>query len=633
MIAFVARIFSPFSYWKYYPDNSIVVFMSIRKLAGLIGVLYFLSVLLSCNDGVSLLPPAVGTYNVSATVNSRSLNEYPIVKEHDKISPHFTNFDANDPDIRSLVIFLQTSNGVTLDGTIRYSLSESAIRKNQASDSDAVPDDDKMPETPETETPAEENPTVESPVKESPFIESPFIESPVVESPLVESPVEETPSAQKTQGRGVTDRIFLVEHLDKDLPEFEIAPSLEVGRYLMVFQVRGEKHVLYQMERAFYFIADAEFTFHGVWRYLPSPSSIGHLAPPAIPIMLEARLDFDPRLKPYIVWYNGKKRIGEERPIGEGGRFIWTVPRQTGFQNIRAEIFPFTPIPNTNGERRELSLAVSSESKIQGYFSKKNASINVSPSESSRSLANNNEEFRFWYQFQNNLADTLFPDDRLRDLRPLGSTGTEPYWLPAGELYGLALGPNDRYELPVAPFSLAQGEAGVGQFLFHVKPLGNGTVFRALFDTKEALGGMVALQLVFIDDTALLRVSKSNETIAERPFSTSKFQNEDLITVLLNIGFNGKELSASIALEEDGAETKPVTVIFKEPLNGRGSFYLGAISQGKTTDTPTAILDELAVSFTFKPLSFEEPDETDEETVAAAQSEPALYDLPLEVIE
>jgi hypothetical protein len=599
------------------------MFMSIWKLAGLTGVLYFLSLLLSCNDGVSLLPPAAGTYNVSATVNSRSLNEYPIVKEHDKISPHFTNFDANDPDIRSLVIFLQTLDGITLDGTIRYSLSESAIRRNQASDPDAIPNDDEILEAPETENPAEENPAVESPI----------MENPIEENPVVESPVEKTPTTQKTQERGVTDQTFSVEHLDKDLPEFEIAPNLEVGHYLMVFQIRGQKHVLYQMERAFYFIADAEFTFHGVWRYLPAPASIGHLAPPAIPIMLEARLDFDPSLKPYVIWYNGKKRIGEELPIGERGRFIWTVPLQTGFQNIRAEVFPFAPIRNTIGEIRELSLAVSADSKIQGYFSKKNASINVSSSESSMSLANNNEEFRFWYQFQNDLADAMFPDDRLRDLRPLGNTGTEPHWLPAGELYGLALGPNDRYELPVAPFSLAQGEAGVGQFLFHIKPLGDGTVFQALFDTKEALGGMVVLQLVFIDDTALLRVSKSNETIAERPFSTSKFQNEDLITVLLNIGFNGKELSASIGLEEDGVETEPVTVLFKEPLNGKGSFYLGALAQDKDADNPTAILDELAISFTPKPLSFKEPEETDEETVAMAQSEPAPYDLPLEVIE
>jgi hypothetical protein len=387
------------------------------------------------------------------------------------------------------------------------------------------------------------------------------------------------------------------------------------------------------LERAFYFIADAEFTFHGVWRYLPAPASIEHLAPPLIPIMLEARLDFDPRLKPYIIWYNGKKRIGEETPISEGGRFIWTVPQQTGFQNIRAEIFPFAPIQNKNGEIRELSLAVSSESEIQGYFSKKNVSINVSSSESSRSLANNSEEFICWYQFQNNLADALLPNDRRRDLRPLDSTKTEPHWLPAGELYGLALGSKDRYELPVVPFSLAEGEAGVGQFLFHLKPLGNGTVFQALFDTKEALDGVVAIQLVFIDDTALLRVTKSNETIAERPLSTSQFQSRDFITVLLNIGFNGKKLIASIGLEEGDVETEPVTVIFKEPLNGDGSFYLGALSQGRDTGNPTAILDELAVSFTSKPLSLEEPDETDEETVAAAQSEPALYDLPLKVIE
>jgi hypothetical protein len=569
----------------------------------------------------------VGTYNVNATVNGRSLNEFPIVKGHDKISPYFTNLDTNDPDVRSLVVFLQNADGITIDGTIRYSLSESAIRRNQTTDPDAIPNDNEAPEAP-----VAENPAVETPVVEYPATESPLTETPVAENPA-ENPLEDAPPVLETSGQGVIDMTFTVEQLDKNLPEFEIAPSLEVGQYLMVFQVRSDKHVLYQMERAFYFIADAEFTFHGVWRYLPAPVSIEHLAPPTTPIMLEARLDFDPRLDPYVIWYNGKKRIGEECTISEGGRFIWTVPLLTGFQNIRAEVFPFAPIRNKSGDIRELSIAVSSESELRAYFSKKNVAAAPSKNESPMTTANDSAEFICWYQFQNNLSDALFPDDRRRELRPLGSTGTEPRWLPAGELYGLALGTKDRYELPVALFSIKEGEAGVGQFLFHLKPLGNGTIFQALFDAKEAVDGMVAIQLVFIDDTALLRVSKSNEIIAERVLSTSQFQSRDFITVLLNLDFDGKRLSASIDLEEGGAETEPVTVVFKKPLNGEGSFYLGALSRDRDAGDPAAILDELAVSFTYKPLSPEEPDEIEEageEIIALAQPEPVPYDLLVE---
>ncbi|MDR3304357.1 MAG: hypothetical protein LBS86_08105 [Treponema sp.] len=537
--------------------------MVIRKFCIVSGFLSLLAILVACNDGSALWPQASGTYEVNATVNYRSLDEYPVIKSHDKIAPYFTNFDTNDPDVQGLVVFLQTSEGSPLAGTIHYHLSENAIQKKQAA----------VPAALSNEKDAEEPSPLE---------------------PLVAPPVEEAPPPEPPETSGLVDQTFTVEQLEEGLPEFEIDPSLAVGQYLMVFQVKGKTQVLYEIQRAFYFIADAEFVVHDVRRYFPAPASIEHLAPPSIPIMLEARIDADPRLQPYLIWYNGNKRI-EEGAISKAGRLIWPVPAQTGFQNIRVEVFPFAPTRNLSGEIRALSLAVSSESELRGFFSK-------APREGSRQPFND-DEYSYWYQLRDNLADDLFPDDPRRAIRLVGNAEAEPRWLPAGELYGLTLGPQDRYELPIVPFFLAEGTMGVEQFLFHIKPLGDGVVFQTSFYTKEALDGTLKVQLVFLGDTALLRINKADETLVERPFSMSEFQNGDFLTVRLNIALHEKQLSASLGLGEGTVETEPAIAALKQPLSGERSFYLGMMSD--KTDA-VAILDELAVSFMRVPLALED---------------------------
>jgi hypothetical protein len=539
--------------------------------------------LASCEDGGTLVLPASETYKVDIVLNSRSrsieqnFTENPVIRQGDEISPYLLNFSADDPDVRGLTVFLKTPSGTILDGKAHYILSESAIRRNQVDGELDLDPDETLPETEtsndgvDTEIQTQPETAPESTPESTPTHTPEPMPIPVVEA--------------WGRPRGVKEQSFTVERLDRYLPSFMLDTELAIGQYFLVFQVVGARAVLYQQEKLFYFLGDADFDFNDIQRYLPGVASITHLAPPGIAIMFEAQLNFDERLDPYIVWYNSKSRIGEGRVADGLNRLIWTVPQQTGFQTIRAEAFPFEPAQKISGEIKELSLAVSSKSENRGYF------------------IEDARPFVCWYQFQNNLLDAIQPKSARNYLVVDGDASRLPRWLPVADIYGLVLGPRDRYLLPLSlPLSTEEEEEqekqGVGELLLHIKPLRDGAIFKAEFNTKS---DTVELNCSFIAGKPVLLLSAGELTLESSPLAGDSSAH-DLLTLSIKFSLSKNIFTASLYVKEFKQETEPLTIALSTDLNGEAVFQLGVEDTKEDIDGVIAILDEFAVAFELESL-------------------------------
>lgn len=550
--------------------------MLIRKFGAALGALCIISMLASCGDSGTLVLPTSETYKVGIALNSRSIEqnftENPIIRQGDEISPYLLNFSADDPDVYGLIVFLKTPTGTILDGKAHYTLSGSAIRRNQVDGELELDPDETLPET-ETNSDSVDTETQTQPetVPVKPTPESKPI--PVVEA--------------WGGPQGVVDQSFTVERLDRYLPSFMLDSELAIGQYLLVFQVVGVRTVLYQQERLFYFLGDADFTFNDIRRYLPGVASITHLAPAGVAIMFEAQLDFDERLDPYIVWYNSKKRIGEGRVADGLNRLIWTVPQQTGFQTIRAEVFPFESVQKISGETKEISLVVSLKSENGGYF------------------AEDASRFVCWYQFQNNLVDAVQPKNAQNYLVADGNASRTPRWLPVADIYGLVLSPHDRYLLQLSlPLPSEEEEEqekqGVGELLLHIKPLRDGTIFKVEFNTKpnpnSTKSDTVELSCSFNAGQPVLLLSAGELTFESSPL-VGDSNAHDLLTLAIKFSLSKNILTASLYVKELKQETEPLTIALSTDLNGETVLQLGVENTKEDVDGVIAILDELAVAF------------------------------------
>ncbi|MDR2485374.1 MAG: hypothetical protein LBD55_08265 [Treponema sp.] len=379
-------------------------------------------------------------------------------------------------------------------------------------------------------------------------------------------------------------RMIPVDRLDRECPSFKLTETLEIGQYLMVFQVLGETDMLYQIERPIYFLGNAELTFDDIQRYLPGFAANTYFIAPGINILLEAQVVADKRLDAYIVWYNGRKSIGEGRVADGANRLVWKAPEQTGFYTIKAVVFPFRPGQNTgiNGMVKELSLAVSSKGRNTGFFSKKA------------------DRFMYWYQFQSNLLDSKVPGDERRSLLP--KDYQKPQWLTYNRMYGLAVGTADRYLLPDTSFTFGQGEQGSGQLVFQLIPVSEGTLFSAVFKTFDNthLSPSDPLTMTLsLSKTGIMLTLTFKDIFYEESLSLETLDKQDIIMPCITFSLNRSQIAARVSLEETGMETKEIAVGLTDFLTGEGTFQLGETGAAPEV---VAIFDELGVVFTKTPL-------------------------------
>ncbi|MDR2258371.1 MAG: hypothetical protein LBE14_04385 [Treponema sp.] len=541
------------------------------------------SLFVTCGELDTVLPTS-GTYQINAQVNGVPLSECSLISAKDRINPYFANSVLDDPDVRGLVVFLQTPMGETVGPKIHYALKTAEEPEEQQTWTDAGP---------ETAGEPEEKAETEGDTKTGEEPEDTEYKAP-------DSPATNTQTAEKVQiaepvsvKNGETEIIMPVNRLDKDLPPFPLPKNLKIGRYTLVFHVLGEKDILDKVEKSVYFLDDAVFSLNDIQQYLPDVSNGSHLIPPGITVMLEAKIIADERLNPYVVWYSGKKRIGEGL-ISEGaGLIFWKAPEQTGFHTIRAEAFPRRPEGGIYGRSREISLPVSSKAANAGYFS------------------GESEHIIYWYQFQGNLQDSRIPVATERALIPKGERTSQ--WAAQNNIYGLTVGSKDIYLLPA--FSPIPGEkkTGIGRFMFRFKPGAEGTVFSVLLKS-ESPSDSVYMDLVLSKETLQLNIT-APETSGTIPADYAPEEAEEFITLFIDFSAAGNQLAVNLNRENPApAPPEPKIIVLSNPLSGEGSFQFGAslntdAKAPDKADTSTsipaegssvpvsAILDEFAVSW------------------------------------
>ncbi|MDR1108826.1 MAG: hypothetical protein LBL19_07315 [Spirochaetaceae bacterium] len=524
-----------------------------NKFISLLGILLLSLILIACGDiGWDMVISSAGTYQVSALVNEVSLDTCSLVGQGSDVYPYFKNSLVNDPDVRGLLVFLQDSQGEQVSGKFHYSISA---------------------ETKE-ETPAEELRKAGETGEETPPVVTEFPEE-----------------------------FIRVDRLDQRLPVFIFPEDLPIGYYTIVFQVLGQKEVLYRTEKSVYYIADAQFELTDLQSYLPDVLAGGHLASPGDNILLEALVDADERLSPYAVWYSGRQSIAEGYVSEGAARFMWKVPEQAVFHTLRVEVFPIMPNErirrNITGKTKELLFPVSIKNER-------------------KKTVDEEREFAHWYDLGGTLRDVYAPDSGY-DLVPVGAT--VPNWKPHAGLYGLSLAEGDQYELPVSFAALNPQEQGRGRLKLQFAPWGTGRLVELNLDLADASDSESIAAAVSLTETNLVL---SLERGTERLEALLELEPGDYSSVFFDYTISGRRLEIGLAhnsrvsleLDLDQAES-PAS------FTGTGTLRLGSASTASpdenTADKTVVIINELRTRYDITALSTEAPQAQEGETIAVAE--------------
>jgi hypothetical protein len=559
------------------------------------------------------------TYRISARADTALLDDCGIIGASSRIRPHFINPISNDPDVTGLSVFLRSSGGDVVSKKVHYSL----IQYRQPEQEDPSWTDDftetgsspGIPEETGGEAGGKENTGGDtqgtdgksagdqeftgSAVQSDKSGKSDFL--PQI-SPRWDTAVDGTARMARVyldnaRSEDTTDIILYVNQLNNELPPFLLPEELELGQYTLVFQLMGDREILHQVEKSLYYLGDAEFTLEDIQTYLPGFSGGAHTVSPGTMVLLETRVVADERLDPYVIWYNGKKRIGEGMLIDGNSRLMWTVPTQTGFHAIWAEIFPFPPQGKARevpaGKVKELSLPVSSKQAGKGYFDA------------------GADTFIRWYQFPGNLEDAKAPGNTSQQIQP--QNGVFPQWLPQGGIYGLALEAGDVYNLPRQSFDLPEGAVGRGRFMIRFAPLGEGVIFSGTFQQGSSPSDAVVLELVYTRNELVLRFTAAGEKRENRR-PVFHAETDGFITAVIHFQLEKGHFYAGLGLDYAEVFNPDQGITLVQPLSGGGSFQLGmnkpvitgdgdssnpdSSNAGSPAARPLAIIDELALDYT-----------------------------------
>jgi hypothetical protein len=411
-----------------------------------------LGLLGACNQLDTVLP-SIGSYQVNALINHTSLDKYSIIAAEDTVLPYFSNSVAGDPDLVSLVVYLEDSEGKPAGSRVYYTTeSVPAERSGKPEGGESV-----------SESGAETG---------------------------TEGSEAEGPGVVVQDSAAVHDLMIPVDNFAGQLPPLPLPRNLNIGYYTMVFEIRGRQDLLSRSSRQIYYIGNQKFENGGIRYYLPGLYGNSHLVPQGLKVLLETQVEYGEGLEPYIVWYNGNRRIGEGFVKDGAARLLWKAPQQTGFHTIRTELFPLMPQAALKGRVGELSLPVS-----------------AGTDENAADLLQNGY---FLYRYQ--LAGDLQEAGTGAELD--GTKAGAPLWYPAKQIYGLTLNAGDYFEAPLGVLNPEGGSSGDdgGFFRFFIRlfPLSDGPVFGArLGNTAQS----AALGLSVKENALYLELEDQDEKI------------------------------------------------------------------------------------------------------------------------
>jgi hypothetical protein len=322
--------------------------------------------------------------------------------------------------------------------------------------------------------------------------------------------------------------IIPIVNLDGELPSFPIPESLSVGNYTLNLQVMNKKEVLQKTEKNIYYMGRTVFSYEGINVYLPGAVDTPHLVPKESVVMLEVNLNFDVRFNPYIIWYDGKNKISEGKFSDGAGFIFWKSPEQNGFFSLYAEVFPSEKTDGLAGYKKEISLLVSSNIN----------NIHL--------ISSNIEQLKHWYTMEGNLNDLKNITSDVNALK-LGSKN-KPKWMGMDGTYGVATGYNNILKLP--QISVLHKDTETWQVLFRFKPLNNGIILSANFDSTSDAAMFLSIE----EKDLVLTLASPKKTVVQTvrlPQELSGLPEnieEDLpfITAGIKFSINSNMLSAQI---------------------------------------------------------------------------------------
>ena len=255
-----------------------------------------------------------------------------------------------------------------------------------------------------------------------------------------------------------------VKSLDDILPVYPLPKDLSQGIYTIVSQIMSGKNILQRTEKLIFYLGAVDFKYEGISIYLPGIIESSHLIPVETVVMLEAGFEFSYRLNPYIIWYEGRKKISEGYVSDGAGNLFWKAPEQSGFFTLCAEIFPVRNFEKLPGYKKEVSLIVSS------------IAVDV------HLISENIPQLINWYTLEGNLNDSKSPSAE-RALQTAGNN--KPRWIGSNGTYGAVTGENNILSLPktVYPNEVVK----TWQTLFRFKPMNSGSLFSAQFFASDVI--------------------------------------------------------------------------------------------------------------------------------------------------
>ncbi|MDR0410287.1 MAG: hypothetical protein LBH18_07845, partial [Spirochaetaceae bacterium] len=568
-------------------------------------------------------------YKVNAMINGLSLDECSILSNNSEISPYFDFNIRSDPDIVALGVYLKDAKGKETGLRVIYAL-PGHNPANWTEEETANTDTAKTPEnqteeqpTPENggDTPAGELPetpsepessaglTAETPTEDNRELPADDGEKQAGDTPentgfngendntVPETTAENNentavpsdyetnrpPSSRYTSG---TETIT-VEDFYSELPMLILGSNLPAGFYTIVFDVISSNGtVLNSVEKPFYYIAGEKLKIENIISHLPGVSTTARIVPPGEKVLLEAVVQAGAGLNPYIIWYNGKEKIGEGFASDGADYIFWTSPSQNGFQNIRLEVFPFDPskhYPVMRGISRSISLPVSQRHGRDGYY------------------AGSEIQLSRWYQLWGNLKDARDPANNAMKL--VKSEDADICWQPAAGSYGLVINAKDSYKLPGEFFKYIQKNEGSGELLFRFLPVpgadGSPLLTAILYDADYKTSCTVLISLT--GEAVALNVVYKDETLkAETPLI---FDEDGFVSAALDFQFFEESITVSLGVETP--EAKSIETWNSVPLDfiagGKGYIQFGGADNALVADnTPlnmTAVLTEIATLY------------------------------------
>jgi len=425
--------------------------MCLQKSARIFLFITILAVLAGC--GMDAILPSTGTYKINAKIKDASLDDFSLVSSKDKIQPFFEEPVSEDPDITELVVFLKDTRGVVTGYKVTYSLTYSDKDNNKESETELQPKQDDSKTDSKTDTKTETKTETEKKTGEgSTTTTATTTKTGEEKKDAVPEKIDIPNNVEYVKKDN--EIIFPVKSLDDALPFLPLPSDLPIGKYTMVFQVLSKNTILFKYEKPLFYLADAELSFDGIQVNLPGVAESSQFIQNGNTILLDIDLEYDSRLEPYVVWYNGKKIIDEGLVSDGAGSLLWKAPEQNGFVSLRAEVFPSWEKTGLVGYQKGISLLVSSKEIDMHLLSEETPSLVQ------------------WYIFEGALNDSAAKDSEEKAIESVGKN--KPVWMPANGTYGLASGLDNSFRLPNIPTN--NGDEN-WQIITRFKPLSEGEIF------------------------------------------------------------------------------------------------------------------------------------------------------------